>query len=123
MSNKDKSNLLAVTIGSRKEFKRDSLGYKGETFEFIQPSLRERNALIKKVRNKDGTVDDSALMVEAVIALTVYPGTTDRVFDDTHRDSMLDQPSGSFVDAFSEKALNMLSGSGDSEELGNESPV
>lgn len=110
MGNSVKANLIQATIGAKKEFKRTSLEYGDETFEFIQPSLKERKEIIKRVRGKDGNVDEIGLMVEAIIALTVVPGTNERVFDESHRDSMMDQPAGGFVDIFAEKALSMLTG-------------
>lgn len=105
-----RAKLRAKTIGAKKVFRRESVEFEGDAFEFIQPTLGERKSIVASVRNEDGEVDDIALMVESVIALTVVPGTTDRVFEDTDRESMLGMPSGSFVEKFAEKAVQVLVG-------------
>lgn len=111
--------LRAATIGSKKEFKRTQVEHKGNTFEFVQPALRERKDLIKKVTDADGNIDSVALMVEAVIALTVVPDTEVRVYEAADRESMMGFPSGSFVDEFAGKALAILNGTSE-EDAGAE---
>lgn len=107
--------LRAATVGSKKEFKRTQVEYAGNTFEFLQPALRDRKDLLKRVTDDEGNIDSVALMVEAVIALTVIPGTNERVYESADRESLMGFPSGSFVDEFATKALGILNGS-DGEE-------
>lgn len=111
-----RAKLRNKTIGAKKVFRRETVEFDGDTFEFIQPTLGERKSIVSSVRDADGNVDEIALMVESVIALTVVPGTTERVFEDTDREGMLEMPSGSFVEKFAEKAVQVLVGGAEDED-------
>lgn len=116
-------SIQAATIGAKKQFKRYSLEFDGNTVEFIQPTVKQRRDLLSKCKDTKGEVDGVLLMVEAVIALTVEPNTENRVFDDTSRDSIMSQPSGGWFEQFAEKAIQALTGSDDPKDvaaLGNE---
>lgn len=116
MANTDLRNTLrSATVGSKKEFKRTQVEYAGHTFEFIQPTLRERKDIVNKCISDTGNIDPITLQVEAVINLTVIPDTTERVFDSADREDMYGRPTGSFIDVFAEKAVEILTGSKDGD--------
>lgn len=111
--------LHAATIGAKKNFKRYSLEFEGTAVEFIQPNVKQRRDILNKCKDSKGEVDGVLLMVEAVIQLTVEPNTDNRVFDETHRDMILSQPSGGWFEKFAEKAMQAITGVEDKEIEGN----
>ena len=114
-----RDKLRAKTIGAKKQFKRASMEYEGETFEFLEPTIAERRDIMKKVRNKNGDFDDISFMIQAIILTCVEPNTENKVFDETCVESMLSQPAGSFVSDFGAKAIEVLMGNVTEDELGN----
>lgn len=117
MSKSIRDQMRAATVGAPRTFKRTEVEYNGILFEFVQPSLRKRKEIVEKCTGEDGKVDSIGLMVESVIALTVVPGTDERVYDEADRAELVDMPSGSFVDEFAEKAVQVLTGIGFGEEV------
>lgn len=104
-----RAKLRNKTIGGKKSFKRETVEFDGETYEFVQPSLRLRQEITSKARKGDD-IDQMQLMVEAIIGLTVIPGTDERIFEEGDKESMLEFPSGSFVEKFAEKSVQVLVG-------------
>jgi hypothetical protein len=113
-----RDKLRAKTIGAKKHFKRVSLDYEGETFEFLEPSVAQRRDIMKRLRGSKGEIDDIEFMVEAIILTCVEPNTEIKVFESTDFDGFMASPSGSFITAFGTKAVEALMGNIDLEEVG-----
>lgn len=113
-----RKKLLTKTVGAKKQFKRISFEYEGDVFEFLEPTIAERREIMKKVKDKDGNFDDVEFMVQAIILTCVEPNSNDKLFDQTHVESMLSQPAGSFVTDFGMKAVEVLMGNTEVDAVG-----
>jgi hypothetical protein len=106
MSARDK--LRSKTVGAKKNFRSEIVTVDGEEVEVRQLSVRDRLDVYNR-STKNGTLDPLQFQIWAVIATVYVPGTKERLFEDADYDSLIDQPTGSFVDKLSEAAVNMLS--------------
>lgn len=89
----------------------EHIGYEEEPIKVgvRQPSLRERNALVKGSTGEDGELDSSLFIVNATKMLTFDPETREPIYNDIDVEQLLDMPAGEFPDQFSEHALALLS--------------
>lgn len=105
MSARDK--LRSKTVGKAKAFRTETVTVDGEQIEVRQLSVRDRLDVYNR-SSKNGVLDPLQFQIWAVIATCFVPGTKERLFEDADYDSLIDQPTGSFVDQLSEAAINML---------------
>jgi hypothetical protein len=106
-----RAELRALTVGAPKQFKTKLVQVGDAQFEVRQPSIKSRSDIFKAAKAWGGDkdkLDVAVLQVEAVIRCTFEPGSTTLVFEEADRQSLLEQPSGSFVDELSAAALAML---------------
>jgi len=99
--------IRSRTVGGKKNFKTEIVTVDGEEIEVRQLSVRDRLDVYNR-SSKNGVLDPLQFQIWAVIATCYVPGTKERLFEDTDYDSLIDQPTGSFVDQLSEAAINML---------------
>ena len=110
--------IRAATVGSAKQFRREKVTVNGVEIEVRQPSIRERARILKASKAQTGDqekIDLGELFVTAAIACCYDPGTSQKVFTDADRESLMEQPSGSFVDDLGAVALKLMNV--DEEEL------
>jgi hypothetical protein len=105
MSARDK--LRAKSVGAAKRFRKEVVTVDGDDFEVRQLSVRDRMDVYNRA-TKNGVLDPLQFQIWAVISTVYVPGTDERVFEDTDYESLVKQPTGSFVDKLSEAAVNML---------------
>lgn len=105
MSVRDK--LRSKTVGAAKNFRKQIETVDGEDFEVRQLSVRDRMDVYNKA-TKNSVLDPLQFQIWAVISTVFVPGTDERVFEDTDYESLVKQPTGSFVDKLSEVAVSML---------------
>ena len=100
-------NIRAKTVGAKKNFNRIELDFDGDKVYFRQPSRKEVRE-IQKFASKDGDFDFTTFQLYSVIKLTEDADGT-RVFSDEDFDSMINEPTGGWLDSFQEKALEVMS--------------
>lgn len=113
--NEMRNAMRSATVGAKKQFKRVRVEHDGIEYEFVQPSLRDRKEIFDRCMDGEGNMNSVLLQIEAIINLTVIPDTDVRVFERGDKESLLEFPAGSFVDVFSEKAVNIMTGRDSSE--------
>lgn len=114
MENK-KDKLRLVTLGSNKKFERKQVEIGGELFEVRQPTLKERgvfrtNAMkIGSDENGKGKADFDIFefQIQAVMGLTLIPGTDEKVFDESDREAFESSPSGGWFDTIATIATEL----------------
>lgn len=104
-----RDQIRSKTVGSKNQFKTERVDV-GDGIEVAvkQPSVGERQELFERIRDENGNVDQLALLSWAVIKLTYVPDSQERVFDDTDYDTILEKPTGGWVDRLGEKVLEVL---------------
>ena len=102
-----KESIRELTVGSKIDYKSVEMDYNGETVVFKQPAQKVRRDIIEKSTKEDGNIDTVSLQVWTVIYLT-YDQEGNRVFSEADYDVFMNQPVGSFVDKFAEKAMSLL---------------
>ncbi len=110
-----KDKLRAVTLGSNKKFERREVIIDGETFEVKQPTLKERGVFRKNAMKL--SADESGkghadfdifeFQIQAVLGLTVVPGTDERVFDESDREAFEACPAGGWFDSLASVATEL----------------
>ena len=115
MSIKDIRN---ATIGSKPDFKSETVEHGNAEVEIRQLTVGDRNKLLEQAKGKDG-IDGLKLQVYAVIMTAHDPETGEKVFGPEDYDSLVSQPSGGFVDTFSNVAFRVLGISGEEDEEKN----
>lgn len=110
MSTRDE--IRSKTVGSKKNFRKETLLYNGMEIEFRQPTVRLRKEIHDKSKvegAEDATsVDIWAYMVWSVIYCSFVPGTDEKVFEAGDYENLMEQPAGGFVDEFSTKISELL---------------
>jgi len=99
--------IRGKTVGGKKNFRTEIVTVDGEDIEVRQLSVRDRLDVYNR-STKDGVLDPLQFQIWSVIATCFVPGTKERLFEDADYDSLMDQPTGSFVDKLSEAAVEML---------------
>jgi hypothetical protein len=85
--------------------------YSGVEVEVRVPTVGARGAIFKASGISGGDMsraDFGKMQVSAVIACTYYKGTSQRVFQDTDYDELMNQPSGGVFDLLANAAINLL---------------
>lgn len=117
MSSK-RDKLRNATLGVQPVFKSEFIEYNGQKYEMRQPTIKSRAELrdkcIKSVERHEpkGTnktensvdVNIFEFLVWSVIQNTFVPGTDERVFTEEDYDVLVSNPTGGFMDEFSEVA-------------------
>ena len=67
--------------------------------EFRQPTVRERNDLVKACRDENG-FDELEFIVQCAIRFTHDPASGEKLYEPTDYDVLISQPSGGFPDQF-----------------------
>lgn len=105
---KERDAILTATIGAKKVFRKEVVEFNGVKVEIRQPSNKSRRELLKRVRDKDGTIDPLEFLVWSVIENTYVPDTEEKVFEPGHYDALMEQPVGGFLDKFGEVAAEVF---------------
>lgn len=107
-----KDKLRQATVGSPKNFKSKKVEINGEEFEVRQPSVKDRGQLMNKAGvTSTENVDDmdyASLQAYAVIYCTFVPGTNEKVFSDEDYETLLNSPSGTWVDELSRPIMELM---------------
>jgi hypothetical protein len=104
-------NIRAKTVGAKKHFKEIEFDFDGEKVFFRQPTRGQFRDIQKLSVREDG-FDFTAYQVWSVIRLT-YDTKGERVFSDADFDGFMDEPTGGWLDEFSEKAMAAIAGNKD----------
>jgi len=102
----NKEQLRAITLGATKKFERRTVTIEGQSFEIRQPSLKERGdfrkAAMKFVTDDSGKsttdFDIFEFQIQTVMALTLVPGTDEKVFEAADREAFEASPAGGWFD-------------------------
>jgi hypothetical protein len=116
MGNSMRDKLRAKTVGAAKTFKSEKVLFDGEEFIVRQPSVTQRGEILKKSKISTGDIermDPGELQVWATIHCVYTPPTPElpngeQVFEEADAESLRGEPSGGYVDAFSEIALKLM---------------
>jgi hypothetical protein len=103
--------LRSKTVGAKKNFRTQIVTVDGEPVEVRQLSVRDRLDVYNR-STKNGQLDPLQFQIWSVIATCYVPETNEKLFEDADYDSLMDQPTGGFVDTLSEAAVNMLNPEG-----------
>lgn len=103
-----KNDIRNATLGAEKKFRRETVTIGEHEVEVRQPSIRSRKELINSVTNEFGEIDNMEFYVRAVIHCTYTLDTNERVFDETDYESIMEQPTGGWVDEIATKALDLI---------------
>lgn len=80
-----------------------------QEFEVREPTVAERAAIFRAARIPGTTdFDNARVSVEAVIACTFKPGTSEKIFAITDTDMLLAQPLGGWFDEFQREAMDFV---------------
>ena len=107
----NRDTLRQATLGAKKHFRKEIVEFNGQEFEIRQPTIKSRSELRAKCTTvtKDGvSFDTFEFLVWSVIQNTYVPNTDERVFDDTDYNVLVENPTGGFMDKFSEIASKLL---------------
>lgn len=104
MSIKD---IRSATLGAQNKFRTEEVEYNGTKVAVKQLSYADRTALLEKCKTDD-KLDSLKLQVYAVIYTVVDPDTGDKVFSEDDFETMIQQPSGGYVDEFSKASFKVL---------------
>jgi len=105
-----RDRMRAATLGAGHKRKEETVEIDGQTFVVRQPTVAERSQILKRSKANTGeleNVDISEMQVWAVIYCTYTP-EGERVFEDADYEALMNQPSGSFVDALATAALRLM---------------
>ena len=112
MSSKQRDKLRKATLGAPSVFKSEIVTFNGAKFEIRQPTIKARSNLRSRCTTVKGPSDVDFDMFEflvwSVIANTYVPGTDDLVFDEADYDALVQNPTGGFMDQFSEVAAELM---------------
>ena len=103
--------LRKATLGTKRTVKKEIVKLNDLEFEIRQPTILERANLRKKcVTIEDGreVINVFDFLVWSVIENTYVPETDERVFDAADYDTLMQNPSGGFMDKFGEIASNLM---------------
>lgn len=111
MATKDIRNAL---IGKSPDFKSEKVEVGDQEIEVKQLTVGDRNKLIENCKGTNG-VDGLKLQVHAVIMTAYDPESGEKVFGPGDYDTLIQQPSGGFVDTLSTVAFRVLGISGEED--------
>lgn len=111
----NRDELRALTLGSNSKFERKEVEINGAKFEVRQPTLKERGLFRSKAMKI--SADDSGkgqadfdifeFQIQAVLGLTLVPGTDIKVFDEKDRESFESSPAGGWFDTLASVATEL----------------
>lgn len=104
MSVKD---IRSATIGSQNKFRSEKAKHGDIEVEVRQLSYADRTALLEKCTEGE-KLNTLKLQVYSVIYTVHDPETGERVFDESDYETMVEQPSGGYIDTFSKVAFKVL---------------
>lgn len=105
----DKTALRAATLGTKKDFRKSIVPINGVDFEVRQLSVKGRRDLLEKAYNSETSkLDTQEYLVWSVIKTTFVPGTDELVYSDADYESLVAEPTGSFVDKLGEASSKLL---------------
>ena len=110
-----RDNIRKATVGKATNFRKEVVEYNGEKVELRQPSIKVRNELFKR-SSKNDTFDMSDFLVWSTIYSAYVPNTNERVFEETDYDTLIEMPTGSFVDEFADKIAELMNVKKDVED-------
>lgn len=104
-----RDELRKVTIGAKREFEKKLFTFEGKSFEFRQPTIGIRKKVRDKaMKNPLEPMDTLEFYIWCVIELTFVPGTDEKVFSEEDYDTLLESPSGGFMDVFAEECSYLM---------------
>lgn len=98
-----KDTIRAKTIGAASKARTKTIDFQGVEVAFKQPNLTVQRQLISKAKGADGELDGVLFMVWSVIFCTYTPDLTERVFDESDYEILMEQQLGGFLAAFSKE--------------------
>lgn len=107
-----REKIRSKTLGADKHFRSEIVKWDDIEVELRQPSNKARRNLLQKAKDESGNIDPLEFLVWATIEGTFVPGTNEKVFDDGDYDALMEQPVGSFLDVFGEKAVEVFTPGG-----------
>lgn len=111
-----KAKLRALTLGTKREFKKEIVEIDNVKFELRQPTIKQRGEIQNKSmklnlsadsEESKATFDMFTFLLCAVIELTYVPGTDEQVFSEEDIPTMQDMPAGSWFDTLSQTASTL----------------
>ena len=87
------------------------IGYEDDPIkvEVRQPTIRQRNDLVNKCRDKDtGKVNELEFIIQAAIHFVYDPESGENLYEATDYDALLETRAGDFVDQFGGAAVELL---------------
>jgi len=106
MANRDK--LRQLTVGAKKNFRKEIVKYDGEDFELRQPSVADRDELMEQCQGEDGKLRMTEFITWTLINNCYVPGTDERVFGKGDYEALKSQPTGGFVDELGNAAVRVM---------------
>jgi len=103
-----RKSVRDALLGKSPEFKKEVVDYSGIQVEIRQPSLKSRQAIMKRAQDKEGKTDIFEFLVWAVIENTYLVGSEEKIFEDTDYDTLVVRPAGGFMDKFGEVAAALM---------------
>lgn len=117
MSKKSRNEMRAAFFGGL-QFKSKKIRIFDTWIEVRQPSIGELSAM----NNLEGAAADRNALIELMIQYSYVPGTTDKVFEDSDREHMLDFPMGDWAQTFQETWME-LAGVNSEESVKNSETI
>jgi hypothetical protein len=108
MSQSIRDKIRAATVGKKVNLRTKVFNYEGVDIEFRAPNLKVRRDLLNKSKGDNGELDMIEFIVQSVILCSFVPGTIERVFEESDRDVLLNQSTGSFVDIFGGEIAQLM---------------
>lgn len=105
MSIRDK--IRSNTVGRKVQIRKVEHDFEGDKVVFQAPTLGQRSEIIARSANEEGGIDSVKLQAWSVIYLT-FDESGEAIFDETDLDAFLSQPSGGFVDEFSQFTMDLM---------------
>jgi len=108
MSTSTRKSVRDALLGKAPEFKKEIVEYEGIEVEIRQPSMKVRKQVMKRATDKEGNTDIFDFLIWSVIENTYFVGSDEKIFEDTDYDSLVERPSGGFMDKFGEVAASLM---------------
>jgi len=95
----DRDSLRQAIFSGAPQFRSERVEIKGVTVEVRQPSIRMRRELFNQCMDGNGNLDANEFLILSVLKSTFVPGTNDEhMFDEADYETIMNQPTGSWVD-------------------------
>lgn len=103
----NRKNLRAATVGKAKDRLTTKIVIDGYELEVRQPTVRKRSAIVNSGQS-EGRTDMGQILASAIIECVYDPVSGEPVYDEADRESLLEQPTGSFVDTLGNEVLRLM---------------